>query len=163
MFADLQSLEAPLRIPLSELNSAISKEDPEFAPTAVYTGISAPSICRGMDTHEVAELFSGCKICIRSYDFSKGLRSRPPPRRRSSLRYEGSRMIRESVMTCGRRDPPRPAALSPASQECNGKSRWFQSAGSCRSACSSKRSIAAFSSQAQLRTSRTRKRAPGDA
>ena len=75
LFADQASLRDPVWIPREVLQVQAAKEDGATQAVVVYTGISAPSICRGMDTAEVSRLFSVCKICIRAFDFKTGTSS----------------------------------------------------------------------------------------
>jgi len=70
LFADHKSMEEPVLLPSSSLKAQ--------SPTKVYTGISVPSICRGMGTPEVAELFTQMAICIRAMDSASGA-PRPLP------------------------------------------------------------------------------------
>ncbi len=89
VFADLTSLRTPLWISKEALRrettvgvatasatlvatGGVKAENFATGSVVVYTGVSAPSICRGMGTAEVAKLFSACKICIRAYDFTTG-------------------------------------------------------------------------------------------
>ena len=58
-------LFVPEQVPQSMLGS--------WRGRAVYTGVQAASICRGMKQGEVAHLFNQACICVRAYDSASGL------------------------------------------------------------------------------------------